>query len=196
MDFASAYTKAIRFARRGRPVKFSHKAFQAGIRENPEEIVRRGAYADWLEENDQHDGPETLAVLRTHDGPVDVGVDDDGHGWAAPSEHPPAFHTVVDQHVGDHPEGRPIRDWRDVITAYTDHNSTPWAELPPHQRRHYQELLGDLHAARVDAANLPNHLREYVHAGVEDYAITDDLETYVTVLRRLINEADEIRDVG
>lgn len=52
-----------RTTRGGRPVKFSHGAFQAGLRQRPSDVVAAGAYADWLEENGLATG-DTLRLLR------------------------------------------------------------------------------------------------------------------------------------
>lgn len=47
-----------------------HDEFRTAIALNPRDRVARGAYADFLEERDQHGDPDTLHALREHDGPV------------------------------------------------------------------------------------------------------------------------------
>lgn len=60
--------------REGGPMRYSHEAFQKAIFDNPHDQLTKGAYADWLEENDPTPHNRLLAkvlrgdVIRDSDG--------------------------------------------------------------------------------------------------------------------------------
>lgn len=70
---------ARKLARRIGVRRYSHEAFAAAIRRRPNDPVARGAYADYLEENDAHADPATLDALRGPD-PVWMGIATDREG--------------------------------------------------------------------------------------------------------------------
>lgn len=64
----------VRKKRASSPIRFSHEAFQKSILKQPTDKAARGAYADWLEENEPHNvSPRNLERLRG-DLPMWVGI--------------------------------------------------------------------------------------------------------------------------
>lgn len=70
--YARCYANAIRYSRSDRDT------FADAVNKSPHDRVARGAFADFLEENEHPADWDTLRVLREHDGPVYAETRPDG----------------------------------------------------------------------------------------------------------------------
>lgn len=77
---------SLAMARKNRPVRYSHQAFQDQIGDNERDSNARAVYADWIEENEPHSAtPDTLHRLRTYQGRMWVGLSPGGKVLAIPT---------------------------------------------------------------------------------------------------------------
>lgn len=96
--------------------------------------------------------------------------------------------TTIDQHRGDHSGGLPVVELHEVRTAFADYaDGKRWEDLTDADRGWWADAIADIHAARVELAELPADRRARANeiAGAESC----DLEDLAGVLRRAVAEA-------
>jgi hypothetical protein len=103
----------------------------------------------------------------------------------------PVHVTTVDQHIGNHPTGMREMQLKEIRTSFSDYDPDHlWAELSDDDRETWDSTLADIHAARVEMAELDCDTREAAEtllceATVYGCEVTDEAE----FIRNAIAEA-------
>lgn len=101
----------------------------------------------------------------------------------------PSHSTRVDQHQWtDTASGMRMCKLTDVRTSFSDYSQDSWDALSPTDREWWADTLADIHAARVELAELESERREAAQAIIDDQQC-DDLENVAGVIRRAIAES-------
>jgi hypothetical protein len=101
--------------------------------------------------------------------------------------HAPDHRTTIDQHRGDHEAtGLPIYQLTDVITSFSDYSQERWERLSADDREWWEATLADIHAARVELAELPYEHRNATEEGLEGEGQCD-VDNYAALIRRAIS---------